>query len=104
MPTSIDHALEVVQGIEAILDEVYADRPKPISIPFLTEHGKRLAARPPSPADLNAALFERLAGAESPELTDAVNEFTRARMREDGFLRRVLPPLEMNNDELDRSV
>lgn len=35
---------------------------------------------------------------------DAVNEFTRRKMREDGFYRRLLPPLPITNDHLDRSV
>jgi hypothetical protein len=35
---------------------------------------------------------------------DAVNEFTRTRMREDGFYRRIFPVLAIGNDELDRSV
>jgi len=34
----------------------------------------------------------------------AINEFTRQRIREDGFYRRILPPLAISNDELDRSV
>jgi len=32
---------------------------------------------------------------------DALNDFARARMREDGFFRRILPPLRISNDELD---
>ena len=34
----------------------------------------------------------------------AVNDFTRVRMREDGFWRRILPPVPIANDELDRQV
>jgi hypothetical protein len=36
--------------------------------------------------------------------SDAVNDFTRMRVREDGIWRRVLPPLTISNDELDRQV
>lgn len=54
---------------------------------------------------LNEALFEQL---DTPGMTkqaiDAVNDFTRTKMREDGFYRRILPPLEISNDELDRAV
>lgn len=56
---------------------------------------------------LNEALFEQLSGTNSAEAqaaVDAVNDFTRARMREDGFMRRILPPLQISNDELDRQV
>jgi hypothetical protein len=35
---------------------------------------------------------------------DAINDFTRVRMREDGIYRRILPPLQISNDELDRQV
>jgi hypothetical protein len=35
---------------------------------------------------------------------NAINEFTRMRVREDGIHRRVMSPLPIGNDELDRSV
>ena len=53
----------------------------------------------------NAALFEQLntPGLEKRAI-DAVNDFTRIKMREDGFYRRIIPPLQISNDELDRQV
>ena len=55
----------------------------------------------------NEAIFEKLA-ARDPLLekpaVDAVNDFTRTKMREDGFYRRIIPPLPISNDELDRQV
>jgi hypothetical protein len=62
----------------------------------------------PAPADvrtLNQALFDQLAtpGMEKNAL-DAVNEFTRVRVREDGFYRRIIPPVQVSNDDLDRQV
>lgn len=54
---------------------------------------------------LNETLFEQL---DTPGLQkqaiDAVNDFTRTKMREDGFYRRIMPPLTITNDELDRQV
>lgn len=54
---------------------------------------------------LNETLFEQL---DSPgmqkQAVDAVNDFTRTKMREDGFYRRIMPPLTVTNDELDRQV
>ena len=52
---------------------------------------------------LNDTLFEQLntPGMEK-RAADAVNDFTRTKMREDGFYRRILPPLKISNDELDR--
>ena len=54
---------------------------------------------------LNETLFEQL---DSPgmykQAVDAVNDFTRTKMREDGFYRRIMPPLTITNDELDRQV
>lgn len=54
---------------------------------------------------LNETLFEQLStpGMEKKAI-DAVNDFTRTKMREDGFFRRIMPPLQISNDELDRQV
>lgn len=35
---------------------------------------------------------------------DAVNAFTRTKMREDGFQRKIMPPVQITNQELDRQV
>lgn len=55
--------------------------------------------------ELNETLFEQL---DTPgmqkQAIDAVNDFTRTKMREDGFYRKILPPLEIQNDQLDRQV
>ena len=56
---------------------------------------------------LNETLFEKLASSDSvlqKEAVDAVNDFTRTKMREDGFFRRILPQVPITNDDLDRSV
>lgn len=56
---------------------------------------------------LSAAVFEKLAS-KNPDLVkeaeDSINDFTRRKMREQGFLRHILPPLPCTNDELDRQV
>ena len=53
------------------------------------------------------SLFEKL-GSRDPgmvkEALDAVNDFTRTKMREDGFFRRIMPPVTISNDELDRQL
>ncbi len=52
-------------------------------------------------------IMEKLASRDpvmEKEAVDAVNDFTRTRMREDGFFRRVMPPVPISNDELDRQV
>lgn len=38
------------------------------------------------------------------EAIDAINDFTRTTMREDGFMRRIMEPQEISNDELDRQL
>jgi hypothetical protein len=54
---------------------------------------------------LNGRLFEQLAqSGQQQAAIDAVNEFTRTKMREDSFYRKILPPLQIANDELDRSI
>ncbi len=54
---------------------------------------------------LNETLFENLQtpGMEKTAI-DAVNDFTRTKMREDGFYRKILPAVQISNDELDRQV
>lgn len=56
---------------------------------------------------LNETLFEKLSS-NDPALVkqaqDAVNDFTRIKMREDGFFRRILPQVPITNDDLDRVV
>ncbi len=56
---------------------------------------------------LNEAIFEKLASRDpglEKQAIDAVNDFTRTKMREDGFYRRIMPPIPISNDELDRQV
>jgi hypothetical protein len=36
------------------------------------------------------------------QAADTVNEYTRLKMREDGFLRSILPPIQISWDEIDR--
>lgn len=38
------------------------------------------------------------------EALDAVVDYTRYRMREEGFYRRILPPVQVSNDDLDQQV
>jgi len=52
-------------------------------------------------------IMEKLASRDplmEKEAVDAVNDFTRTKMREDGFFRRIMPPVPIGNDELDRQV
>ncbi len=56
---------------------------------------------------LNEVLFDKLSSRDSvleKQAIDAVNDFTRVKMREDGFYRRIMPPIPITNDELDRQV
>jgi len=56
---------------------------------------------------VNQAFFEKM-NSDDPglrkEAQQAVNDFTRIKMREDGFWRKILPPQNLSNDELDRQV
>lgn len=54
---------------------------------------------------INQTLFEALStpGMEKTAV-DAINDFTRIKMREDGFYRKIMPPLTISNDQLDRQV
>lgn len=64
----------------------------------LSEEESRLISR---------AIMEKLASRDPllvKEAVDAVNDFTRTRMREDGFTRRIMPPIPISDDELDRQI
>lgn len=54
---------------------------------------------------MNETFFENLStpGMEK-QAVDLVNDFTRTRMREDGFFRRMMPPVPISNDQLDRQL
>lgn len=56
---------------------------------------------------MSQVIFEKLSSRDpvlEKQAVDAVNEFTRTKMREDGFYRRIMPPTPITNDELDRQV
>jgi hypothetical protein len=56
---------------------------------------------------VNQAFFEKITSDDPSLVKDAqqaVNDFTRVKMREDGFWRKILPPVPISNDELDRQV
>jgi hypothetical protein len=56
---------------------------------------------------VNQAFYEKITSDDAGLRKDAqqtVNDFTRVKMREDGFARKILPPIPLSNDELDRQV
>jgi len=56
---------------------------------------------------LGKVIFEKLSSRDAhleKQAVDAVNDFTRTKMREDGFYRRIMPPIPISNDDLDRAV
>ena len=57
--------------------------------------------------EVNNALVDQLSADDQSivkQAQNAVNDFIRIKMREDGFLRRIIPPVQITNDELDRQV
>jgi hypothetical protein len=53
---------------------------------------------------VNEAFLDKMESGHEKQAQDAVNEYVRVRIREDGFWRRILPPVQITNDELDRQV
>lgn len=56
---------------------------------------------------INSTVLDQLDSSDrgiQKEAADTINDYVRIKMREDGFLRRILPPVAMTNDELDRQV
>lgn len=54
---------------------------------------------------VSEAIYEKLASDDvyqQKQAVDAVNDFTRNKMREDGFYRRILPFIPIKNSDLDR--
>ncbi|HUU96400.1 MAG TPA: hypothetical protein VM487_11720 [Phycisphaerae bacterium] len=58
----------------------------------------------PTAKEVNGAFLNMLDSGMEKQAQDAVNDYIRVRMREDGFARRILPPVQITNDELDRQV
>lgn len=58
----------------------------------------------PTAKEINSAFLNMLDSGMEKQAQDAVNDYIRVRMREDGFARRILPPVQITNDELDRQV
>ena len=58
----------------------------------------------PTPKQVNNAFVGMLEQGMEKQAQDAVNDYIRVRMREDGFHRRIIPPVQITNDELDRQV
>ena len=58
----------------------------------------------PSSKQVNNAFLGMLENGMEKQASDAVNDYIRVKMREDGFHRRILPPVQITNDELDRQV
>lgn len=64
----------------------------------MTQEETRLVSR---------AIFEKLASRDpvlEKQAVDSVNKFTRTKVREDGYYRKIMPPIPITNDELDRDV
>lgn len=56
---------------------------------------------------ISKVIFDKLSSRDrvlEKQAEDTVNEFTRTKVREDGFYRRIMPPTPIGNDELDRQV
>lgn len=57
--------------------------------------------------ELSAALYEKIAS-DSPgqfkEAVDAVNEYTRLKVREDSFMERIMPSEHLPDSQIDRQV
>jgi hypothetical protein len=62
--------------------------------------------------DLNAAqvnnlFYEKVSSddrAQNKQASEAVQDWTRTKMREDGFARKILPPIPVENGDLDRQL
>jgi len=58
----------------------------------------------PTAKEINGALIDMFENGMQKEAQDAVTDFVRMRMREEGFLRQILPPVMVTDDDLDKQV
>ena len=56
---------------------------------------------------VNSMFYEKLASdnaSHQKQANEAVQDWTRTKMREDGFARKILPPIPVSNEDLDRQL
>lgn len=56
---------------------------------------------------VNDLFFQKVASGDAGDMrkaANAVQEYTRVKMREDGFARKILPPIPITNADLDRQL
>lgn len=53
---------------------------------------------------LNSQFFDKLAKGESQKAAEAITDFTRVTLREEGLLRKVLPPQTITSADLDKQL
>ena len=58
-----------------------------------------------SPSKYESRMLDMLMDSEHQKRAmEAINDYTREKMKEAGFLSRILPPVSITDDELDRAV
>ena len=58
----------------------------------------------PTAKEVNAALLNMFDQGLNKEAREAVTDFTRMRMREEGFARQIIPPVQVVDSDLDKQV
>jgi hypothetical protein len=58
----------------------------------------------PTAREVNSALLDMFEQGLAKEAQDAVTDFIRMRMREDGFTRQIIPPVQVTDEDLDKQV
>jgi hypothetical protein len=58
----------------------------------------------PTPREVNAALLDMFDKGLNKEAQEAVTDFVRMRMREEGFARSIIPPVQVTDADLDKQV
>lgn len=52
----------------------------------------------------NETIYEDLANGHQKRATDALNDYTRIKLREEGFFSRIMPEIVIGDDELDQTL
>lgn len=61
-------------------------------------------ATEPTAREVNAALLDMFDKGLNKEAQEAVTDFIRMRMREEGFARQIIPPVQVTDTDLDKQV
>jgi hypothetical protein len=59
---------------------------------------------PVTAKEINGAFYDKLTSGMEKEAADVVTDYVRMKMREEGFSRKIIPPVQITDEDLDPAV